>query len=893
MEDVVQEALRKGVELHKAGQFDLAKELYASVIQLEPRHPDANHNISVIEMDTGNISAAVPRLKIALEETPENAQYWISYIDALIRHEAIDEARNTLALAKQKGAEGEAFDQLDQRINEFEGALLEAKSDDSGELLTKTNILDTLKLDKALKLAKQKSKEGSSEEARQIYKDILDRFPKNKKAIEGIKALERNVSARLQDPPQDHLQTLINLYSQGNLQHVLAQAKQLLKQFPYSATLHNICGVVREGLGQFDAARENYELAIKIKPDYAEVHYNLGNVLKRTGDLKEATDSYMSAIKFKPDYADAYYNMGTALQEQGDLEAAIVSYEKAIIIRPDYPECYFNMGNAQQQMGDLEAATDSYKQAIEIKPDYVEVYYNLGNILQERGNLRSSIENYKKAIDIKPDFVEAYTNLGSAFKKKGNLEVAIENFRKAIKIKPDYARAYSNMGSALKDNGELEAAIESYKQALKFEPDYVDAYSNMLFCKLLNPEETPKTIFQAHCAFAEYFENPFLPFWRKHTNTREPNRVLNIGFVSADFRNHVVASYFEPIIEQLSSSSNSTFHAYHNFAIEDNRTRAIKKYFTHWTPVKNITDDQLAEKISQDNIDILIDLSGHTGGNRLLVFARKPAPIQVTALGYEATTGLKSIDYYIADNYTLPSGQFDDQYSEKIVSLASEYPYSRFIHFPPVSELPALTNNYITFGSFFKSGKINRAVISLWSNLLNAVPKSRIIIGGMEEKTSAKRFVNWFRQENVDLDRVEFRQKTDFETFCKYHNDIDICLAPFPFPGATTIKCAIGMGVPTLVLSGDIIPNRRTGHILHFAGLPELVCNNEAEFLEKGIELSNDFEKLSNIRSAAKNYRIDASIKSREFPLLFDSALRIMWKRWCEGLEPVAFEVKV
>jgi tetratricopeptide (TPR) repeat protein len=271
-----------------------------------------------------------------------------------------------------------------------------------------------LKLDEALKLAKKKFKEGSSEEASHIYHDVLKRFPANKKAKSGLAALSGRPVGKSQkflDPPQDQQQVLISLYNQGQLQQALDQAKSLLVQFPYSIFLHNICGAVCAAFNQYDAAIDSYRQALKIKPEHADTHNNMGVALKDKGKLDAAIDSYKQALKIKPDYAEARNNIGNALKEKGELDAAIDSFKQALKIKPDFSEAHNNMGNALEEKGELDAAIDSYKQALKIKPDYAEACNNIGNALQEKGELDAAIDSYKQALKIKPDLAEAASNL--------------------------------------------------------------------------------------------------------------------------------------------------------------------------------------------------------------------------------------------------------------------------------------------------------------------------------------------------------------------------------------------------------------------------------------------------------------------------------------------------
>mgnify|MGYP002632765309 FL=1 len=250
-----------------------------------------------------------------------------------------------------------------------------------------------------------------------------------------------------QDPNQEHLQSIISLFNQGQLQQALSESSQLLERFPNSVILYNIAGACNAGLMQFDAAINNYKKALKINPYYADAYSNMGNVLKDKGDLEAAIQSYKQALKIKPDYAQAYNNMGNALKDKGDLKAAIESYKQALKIKPDYAQAYSNMGIALKGKGDLNAAISSYKQALKIKPDYAEAYNNMGSALNDKGDLEAAIESYKQALTIKPDYAEAYNNMGIALKDKGDLEAAIESYKQALKIKPDYAEVYRSLSN--------------------------------------------------------------------------------------------------------------------------------------------------------------------------------------------------------------------------------------------------------------------------------------------------------------------------------------------------------------------------------------------------------------------------------------------------------------
>jgi tetratricopeptide (TPR) repeat protein len=421
----IDQALQKGVEAHKAGQVQEADRLYTAILKAQPKHPDANHNMGVLAVGVGKVEQALPFFKTALEANPATAQFWLSYIDALIKLEQLADAKAVLDQAKSKGAKGDGFDKLEQQLEEASEEPLAASKTPAEAPPQQPNILDSLKLDQAITLAKKKAKDGSLEEAKRIYQDILTKFPKNKRASDKLKGLAgRPVgkASKGQNPSQDQLQALITLYSQGQLQQALKQAETLVTQFPHSAILFNIQGAVLKGLGQPGLSVEAYSKALAIKPDYAEAYYNMGNALKAQGKLEEAIEAYSKALAIKPDYAEAYSNMGVTLQDQGKLEAAIEAYNKALAIKPDHAEACNNMGNTLKDQDELEKAIDSYNKALAIKPDYVEVWNNMGNALKEQGKLEEAIEAYNKALAIKPDFSDAWSNGAQALEKWNKLK---------------------------------------------------------------------------------------------------------------------------------------------------------------------------------------------------------------------------------------------------------------------------------------------------------------------------------------------------------------------------------------------------------------------------------------------------------------------------------------
>ena len=346
--------------------------------------------------------------------------------------------------------------------------------------LKKVEAMAKRSVDQALLKAKSHAKKGDIEEAKKLYQSVLQTFPKNKRAQQGLSALNKPTQpAATQSPPQEIINQLLNLYNSGNLEAVVKQASSLTEQYPDAFIIWNILGAANKGLGKTVEASEAFKKATELNPTYADGHSNLGVTLQEQGKLEEAIEAYTKALELNPNYAEAYYNMGVTLKNQGKLDEAIEAYNKALSLKPDHAKAYNNMGNALQEQGKLDEAMASFNKALAIKSDYAEAYNNMGTVLKDQGKLEKAIASYNKALSLKPDYAKAYNNMGVTLQEQGKLDEAIEAYKMALAIKSEYAEAYNNMGTVLKDQGKLDEAIEAYKMALAIEPDYTDAHNNM------------------------------------------------------------------------------------------------------------------------------------------------------------------------------------------------------------------------------------------------------------------------------------------------------------------------------------------------------------------------------------------------------------------------------
>lgn len=682
---------------------------------------------------------------------------------------------------------------------------------------------------------------------------------------------------------------LTALYNTGRFVELESRARALTGQCPDFGFGWQLLGGALHMQGK--DALPAFRKAAQLMPNEADAHFNLGNVLKGLGQLDEAVTSYRRALELKPDSFEIHGSLGDALEEIGQHEAAQTSRRRAAQLKHNLAEAHNKHGVALLESGQFDGAVANFRSALQHKPDYARAYNNLGLALFKCGKFDDALDSYRRALQLNPDSAAVHSNLGSALRDLGHADDAVHICRRALEINPTYVEAHVNLGNALQDQGKLDDAAASYRRALQIKPDCVDARSNLLFCLSNSEEVGVQTLFVEHCRFGEHFEASLRATWPRHTNSKVPERILQVGIVSGDFRNHAIAYFFELVLAHLSLYSQLSLHGYYNHDSEDSVTHRLRNYLTHWHPIANLADDVLAQKIREDGIDILIDLSGHTAKNRLLTFARKPAPIQASWMGYPGTTGLTAIDYYLADRFLLPPGQFDGQFTEKLVYLPANAPFLPFKSAAPLNALPALNNGHMTFGSFNRSSKISRSVIILWSQLLRALPNSRMLLGGMPEKEVYASLIDWFGQEGIARERLDFHARSSMERYLELHQQVDVCLDTFPYNGGTTTLHALWMGVPTLTLAGHKVAGRQGASLLGHVGLESFIAHDAADFVQKGVSWAGDLAALSAIRTGMRErFAKSAMGQPSAVAAGLERALRVMWRRWCEGLPPVIID---
>lgn len=495
-----------------------------------------------------------------------------------------------------------------------------------------------------------------------------------------------------------------------------------------------------------------------------------------------------------------------------------------------------------------------------------------------------------RAWELAPEDPSVCCEYAEIQKETGDLHGATETLTQLLEMNPDNIQALQLLGMVKRDAGNMRAAIEHFRHALMLNPSCASSYSHLLYSLAQSQDISAKALFAEHQAFSEKFEHPLTTSHADHN--RDGGRLLQLGFVCADFRDHTVLYFLEPILSYLSRDAGLSLHAYSNAQIEDSDTLRIRSHFRFWNRVHHMDDDALAGQIRDDNIDILIDLSGHRHGNRLLAFARKPAPIQVTWLGYLNTTGLSNMDYCMADAYQLTEDSLAAQFSEQLVSLPANAPFMPSKIAPEINDLPALRKGHVTFACFNRPNKITEATVKLWAGLLNAVPDARMLLGGMPQDGSYDAMINWFADAGITADRLEFHPRSFMKNYLKLHHEVDICLDTFPSNGVATTCHAAWMGVPTLCLQGDRLSSRAAMAVMHHMELDSFIAFDEEDFVTKGLEWATQLSQLAAIRQSMRERFNRSPLTQPE--MLADAisqAFRHMWQQWCAGKPANAFHI--
>jgi predicted O-linked N-acetylglucosamine transferase (SPINDLY family) len=699
----------------------------------------------------------------------------------------------------------------------------------------------------------------------------------------------RQALALWQSYAEAHYNLGLVFQKQGLAPEAISEYRTALQLKPdYSDAWQNL-GILLHEQGNFTTATSAFREAIRLRPTEPEIHYQMGNLLLDQAAMLDAAAAYRQAIRLRPDYAEAHYNLGIALHGQGQFEAAKAAYRTALQIKPDHVAAQGNLGKALLDEGDLDAAIAAFQATLQIQPDHADTHYNLGNALLRKEQRVAAAQAYQAAIRCNPSHLDAWVNLGNLFQESDQLDEAIAAYQHALAAHPNCANALYNLGTAFKGCARLEEALAVYRRALALEPQNAGYHSNLVYHLLFHPAFGPEDVRQELARWNQRHAAPLRSAIRPLANSPDPSRRLKIGYVSTDFRDHVIGRNLLPLFRHHDRSQFEIV-CYASVPFPDAITREFRQRSDLWRDTVRMSDEALAEQIRQDGIDILVELGLHMAHNRLLVFARRPAPVQVTFAGYPGSTGLETIRYRLTDPFLDPPGRSDTFHSEESIRLpATFWCFDPLEEIVEVNDLPALREGCVTFGCLNNFAKINDPLVALWTRIMGEVPGSRLRLLAPRGRCR-EAFLGVLETRGIHPSRVEFVTKAPRSQYLTWYHGIDLVLDTFPYNGHTTSLDALWMGVPVVSLAGEHPVSRAGLSQMSNLGLPELVTSSPDEYVRIAVQLARDIPRLAELRRTLRSrMRASPLMDAPSFTRNIESAYRRMWQDWCDSQRRSSF----
>lgn len=909
--------LEQAIGHHRAGRLADAETLYKKVLQAVPQEPDACHNLGLIAMQVGRRDVALTLFQTALAANPLHPQFLASCAHTLLELGRNADALAILRQGLQGGVAGNLGAPTLASLLERAGAAPEPKQPPPEE---EAALFQLFKL-------------GLHAEVQRESRRLLEQFPDTgylwkllgaSLQVEGrdpaaaLQAL-RMAAQLLPHEPDAQNNLAVALLPRGEFAEAAQYARLALQLKPnFVEGLQNL-GAALHGLRDFAGAEEQfrYVMMFRAEPatrinlaiclaelgrpeealqelrraanegcDTAPLHCQMGVALQALGKADDAMLAYCRALERDPHLALAHNNLGNILHARHQTDDAMSHYRAAIAAYPQHADAHNNLGVALREQGLHDEALASFNRALAWRSDFAQAHSNLGSLLHEMGRVDEALRHCRKAAELAPDMADVHANLGQVLHMARQYDAALAAFHRALELKPDFAEALSNLGALQREMGRPGQAMQSCLAALQSDPDSLNAHSSLLFtCNYLAHESSAALLEHArrYGAAAEKRARPYQA-WR---NTPDPARPLRIGLVSADLWQHPVGYFLVDVLAALQREYGAglAFHAYANSLRHDELSRHLKSNCAAWHSVFGWSDEQLARQIHGDAIDILFDLSGHTTGTRLSMFAWKPAPVQASWLGYFATTGLAAMDYVVADPWTLPLDE-EAAFSETVWRL----PETRLCLATPrfdiaPSPLPALGAGCLTFGCCNGASKLGDDVIALWARILKALPGSRLLLKNLQFGDEARRadMRSHFSGHGIAAERLLLEGPSAREEYLRSYARIDIALDPFPYPGGTTTAEALWMGVPVLTLEGRSFLARQGAGMLANAGLGDWIAADPHDYLAKAVAAATDLPALARLRGGLRA-QVQASplFDAPRFAAHFETMLRAMWRVWCK-----------
>ncbi len=656
------------------------------------------------------------------------------------------------------------------------------------------------------------------------------------------------------------LQDVSKMQVNGELDGAITSILMLLQQDANNLNYNKQAAHLFRQKADFQQALQYLEKCLELDNNDANIFDEIGNLYQELGLYGDAVTYHQKAVKLNPSLAVAYNGLGNAYSALRDFEAAEMAYDQAIKLKSDYAIACNNKGLALTSRGEFEQALPFFEKAIEIDNHYALAHNNLANALQGLKKHEPAIEHLQTAYALDPENAGIVNNLGVAYSQAALYSKSLEYYDKALVLAPDYADVYQNIGISLENLGQFDEAVKNYNKAIAINPSIASAHTSYLFCSNYNINLDEQAIFKMHADWGKTVEQSTD---RSKCFDYRHNR-LKVGYISPDFRAHPVSCFIESIF-QHHDKTQFEIVVYHDHLLSDKVTASLKDRVEQWRDVVRLTDEELATLIHKDEIDILVDLTGHTASSRLPMFASRVAPVQISYLGYPNTTGLTKMDYRLTDNQADPEELTEHLYTEKLCRLDNGFLcYKPPADSPDIGLVPSMDSGVITFGCFNNAKKINPDVISAWSSILQSLPSSRLLLKSQHYKDPELRdyFLSLFKNNDIEEERIVFRSWSEnFFSHLDLYNQVDVGLDPFPYNGTTTTCEALWMGVPVVARRGDVHRSRVGFSILSQLQLDDaLCCADTKTYISTALALANDTDQLTNYRKTLRKMMSDSTL---------------------------------
>jgi predicted O-linked N-acetylglucosamine transferase (SPINDLY family) len=635
---------------------------------------------------------------------------------------------------------------------------------------------------------------------------------------------------------------------------------------------------------QAEAVVEAREL-VRLKPAGAENWAGLSQLLVQTNQNREAVNAAARACELVKNNPDLLVILARALAADDRPQEALNVVEQARRIAPNHADAVIDRAVILQTLGRIHEAIAEYQLGLKLAPQNVPAWNNLGSCLMTESRAVEAAHCFEQAAKLWPHSAKPRNNIGAALKEMGNIDAALPHLLEATRLDPGYGEAWSNIGASYGAIGEHGKAIEAYQNAVRITPKFAPAYDNLLMSLISLPDVNEEGLFKQHADWGVRYADPLANQIKPWTNSFTTDRKIRIGYVSPDFREHSVRYFFEPILF-MHDKSRFEIHCYACGRRKDAVTDVMRGASDGWHVVAPLTDPQMADLIRSHQIDILVDLAGHTSDNRMVAMAYKPAPIQVTYLGYPTTSGMRTIDYRITDS-VCDGPDADKYYTEKLVRMPQAFfVYADDPKKPYDGSLPVDRNGYFTFGSFNSFTKVHPALIDAWARIMSAVPKSRLFLKAkpMENPSTKAAVIAAFAKHGIGLDRLDIRSWVELKDHINLLGSLDLMLDTHPYSGHTTTCQSLWMGSPVLTWYGQAFRSRVGLTIMQHMGLPQMAVASEADYIRRAIELATNPQELRELRPTLRQRMMQSPLcDARAFTANLESAYTQMWQRACAG----------